>query len=108
MVSIRSIIIINNTSRKPGLFMGTFDNRVRESHTTHSATADATVEVKKYLTDAFLPRMEDPLKYWKERAVIFPTLYVLAKKYLCMPATSVPCERIFQRLEKFYVKKEVG
>ncbi|XP_058613457.1 zinc finger BED domain-containing protein 4-like [Onychostoma macrolepis] len=67
-----------------------FDNRVRESHTTHSATADATVEVKKYLTDAFLPRMEDPLKYWKERAVIFPKLYILAKKYLCMPATSVP------------------
>ncbi len=24
-----------------------FDNRVRESHTTHCATADATVEVKK-------------------------------------------------------------
>lgn len=72
-----------------------FDNRIHETQMIHNATADATVEVKKYLHDAFLPRTHEPLINWKERAVIFPHLYVLAKKYLCMPATSVPCERIF-------------
>ncbi|XP_051996000.1 zinc finger BED domain-containing protein 4-like [Xyrauchen texanus] len=73
-----------------------FDNRIRETQMIHNPTADATVEVKKYLSDAFLPRTHDPLTYWKERAVIFPHLYVLAKKYLCMPATSVPCENFFK------------
>ncbi len=49
--------------------------------------------------------MEAPLKYWKERAVIFPTLYVLAKKYLCMPATSVPRERILSKAGEILCKK---
>nr|XP_055036967.1 zinc finger BED domain-containing protein 4-like [Misgurnus anguillicaudatus] len=82
-----------------------FDNRIRETQTIQSATADATVEVKKYLTDAFLPRTHDPLSYWKDRAVIFPHLYVLSKKYLCMPATSVPCERIFSKAGEIICKK---
>ncbi|XP_048063965.1 zinc finger BED domain-containing protein 4-like [Megalobrama amblycephala] len=82
-----------------------FDNRIRETQAIHSATADATVEVKKYLKDVFLPRTHDPLSYWKERAVIFPNLYVLAKKYLCMPATSVPCERIFSKAGEIICKK---
>ena len=29
-----------------------FDNRIRETQMIHNATADATVEVKKYLNDA--------------------------------------------------------
>lgn len=82
-----------------------FDNRIRETQAIHSATADATVKVKKYLKDAFLPRTHDPLSYWKERAVIFPHLYVIAKKYLCMPATSVPCERIFSKAGEIICKK---
>ncbi|XP_052464892.1 zinc finger BED domain-containing protein 4-like [Carassius gibelio] len=82
-----------------------FDSRIHETQAIHSATADATVEVKKYLKDAFLPRAHDPLSYWKERAVIFPHLYVLAKKYLCMPATSVPCERIFSKAGEIISKK---
>ena len=78
----------------------------RSTYETHNATADATVEVKKYINDAYLPRTHDPLTYWKERAVIFPHLYVLAKKYLCMPATSVPCERIFSKAGEIIYKKK--
>ncbi|XP_039598773.1 E3 SUMO-protein ligase ZBED1-like [Polypterus senegalus] len=44
--------------------------RVSESQRAHSATADATVEVKRYLTDAYLGRQEDPLLYWKERITV--------------------------------------
>ena len=49
-----------------------FDNHIHETQMIHNATADATVEVKKYLHDVFLPRTYDLLIYWKERAVIFP------------------------------------
>lgn len=40
-----------------------------------------TVEVKKYLTDAFVPRKQDALTCWDERRVVYPHLYMLAKKY---------------------------
>lgn len=56
------------------------------------------------MTDAFISRTADPLKYWQERRVVYPNLTVMAKKYLCMPATSVPCERIFSKAGEVYSK----
>lgn len=38
---------------------------------------------------------ECPLKWWKSRTTMFPNLNIVAKKYLCLPATSVLSERVF-------------
>lgn len=38
---------------------------------------------------------EDPLQWWRDNKVRFPRMACLARKYLCVPATSVPSERIF-------------
>ncbi|XP_039616000.1 E3 SUMO-protein ligase ZBED1-like [Polypterus senegalus] len=81
------------------------DLRVSEAQRVHSATADATVEVQRYLMDAYLGRQEDPLLYWKERITVYPSLYQLAIKYLCLPATSVPSERIFSKAGEVLCKK---
>ena len=53
----------------------------------------ASSEVDRYHTEAPLPlTCKNPLTWWEIRA----TQYIpMAKKILCIPATSVPSERVF-------------
>ena len=52
-------------------------------------------EVAKYI--ALEPPIEDqhPLQWWKDNQKRLPLLVKCARKYLCIPATSVPSERAF-------------
>nr|XP_046263255.1 E3 SUMO-protein ligase ZBED1-like isoform X1 [Scatophagus argus] len=81
------------------------DNYVESQHRTSSAPASATVEIQRYLKEQILSRAEDPLKYWEARKTLYPTLWKLACKYLCIPASSVPCERIFSKAGELVSKK---
>ncbi|XP_028456273.1 zinc finger BED domain-containing protein 4-like [Perca flavescens] len=62
-----------------------------------NATASAIAEVQRYLKDPHLPRSEDPLKYWERHHLVFPHVSQIAMRYLCTPASSVPCERVFSK-----------
>jgi hypothetical protein len=37
----------------------------------------------------------DPLEFWKAKEDAYPIIAMQAKKLLCIPATSLPCERLF-------------
>ena len=52
-------------------------------------------ELTSYLQSAIINHDTDPLQWWKKHADIFPALSLLAKKFLCAPATSSPSERVF-------------
>ena len=57
----------------------------------------AEEEVKKYREAAALTLDEKkkPLDWWKEHGREYPILAKLAMRYLCVPGTSVPSERVF-------------
>ncbi|XP_051798998.1 zinc finger BED domain-containing protein 4-like [Acanthochromis polyacanthus] len=52
-------------------------------------------ELDNYLMTPTIDGEEDPLVWWRMHNVNFPWLCKLARKFLCIPATSSPSERLF-------------
>ena len=67
--------------------------------TTGSNLADGIVLIKEYNTLPMVDMSSDPLSYWKSRKEegILPKLIPVVKKFLCVPATSVPSEQLFSK-----------
>ncbi|KAL4112258.1 hypothetical protein QTP88_016079 [Uroleucon formosanum] len=74
-----------------------FDEEVSSQLRSTNSTSAAIVEIDKYLQEPLIPRHESPLKWWKDNQNVYPCLFELMKKRLCILATSVPCERIFSK-----------
>lgn len=60
-----------------------------------SPNSMAEKEVQQYQDSPPLPLSDEPLGWWKSEACKYPHLAKLAQRYLCVPGTSVPSERIF-------------
>ncbi|XP_051784409.1 E3 SUMO-protein ligase ZBED1-like [Erpetoichthys calabaricus] len=58
-------------------------------------TTDNKAEMSSYLVSPMLDSEANPLDWWRKHHVHFPTLSKVAKKYICVPATSSPSERVF-------------
>ena len=52
-------------------------------------------ELADYRTVPQLPLEADPLSFWRENESRFPNIAKLARKYLAIPASSAPSERVF-------------
>ena len=75
---------------------GLFDQKVVNSQLARSSAIKATVEVQAYIGEDVLPRLEDPLTWWKTHEKRFNLLLLLVKKYLHVPGISVPSETDFK------------
>nr|XP_054596381.1 uncharacterized protein LOC129163319 [Nothobranchius furzeri] len=88
----------NQTKRKRGL--SSFfkaPHRPAAPGAEHTLQLDQAIacELQGYLQAGTLDTEEDPLGWWKLSQNLFPRLCILAKKYLCIPATSASSERVF-------------
>ena len=52
-------------------------------------------EMERFAHESSIALSESPLQWWAGRSQVYPILGQLARKYLCVPATSVPSERVF-------------
>lgn len=51
---------------------------------------------------------DDPLAWWRRKEPLFPRLARLARKYLALPASSAPSERIFSKMNAVVDKRRAS
>ena len=78
-----------------------------DSNGSSPATASDRVEkeIVQYKAEAEIDSTADPLAWWKLNYHRYPLLSVLARKFLCITATSVPSERMFSEAGTIVDKK---
>lgn len=82
---------------KSSLLWKNFDEEYKRTTSTLNPTAAGIIELDRYLNEPLINRYEDPLQWWAKHKLLYPCLFIMVKKLLCVPATSVPCERIFSK-----------
>ncbi|MBW0581574.1 hypothetical protein O181_121289 [Austropuccinia psidii MF-1] len=78
-----------NTSKSTGLF----DKMYSSSNASDANSLDN--ELTRFVSEPPEPKTTDILLFWKSRQTFFPTLGLMAHKFLSIPATSVPSECVF-------------
>lgn len=70
-------------------------SKKRKEQSAETERRTAVLEVSAYTSLPTIPVEKDPLQWWKANEDEFPRLAKLARKVLCVPATSVSSERLF-------------
>lgn len=92
-----AIAIQKSDTDEEGSIWSHFDNKVTSTCSEATSTNMANLEFRQYMEEAIIRRKDNPLSWWKSREKMYPHLAKIAKKVLCVPATSVPSERIFSK-----------
>ncbi|XP_062565444.1 E3 SUMO-protein ligase ZBED1-like [Armigeres subalbatus] len=69
---------------------------IKHSHEHEFTDSVIEQECQTYISSVNVSQVKnDVVKFWSDRQKQFPWLSTLASKYLCVPATSTPSERVF-------------
>ena len=79
--------------------------RMRQEHAQRSPEFGMSAALKQYLDLPLKNITKDPLVAWQETGCVLKTLHKLAKKYLCICASSVPSERLFSKAGNLITEK---
>ena len=82
---------INSRNNYP---TGGFKSRLFGSYEIDENDDEINCYLDNFRTPQAIPEM-DPFQWWIDNKKKFPTLFKIARKYLSVPATSVPSERLF-------------
>ena len=74
-----------------------FDDKVADRANARQGMNDCIFESRQYFEECVISRADDPLEWWSKNSRHYSTLVKLARKYLCITATSVPSERLFSK-----------
>ncbi|KAK1904230.1 Zinc finger BED domain containing protein 1 [Dissostichus eleginoides] len=80
---------------KKKMTLAAFFKKNPVSSPNQSEAEKIETELKSFLLTPEVDPDTNPLEWWKRHQPNFPRLSVLAKKYLSIPATSAPSERVF-------------
>jgi len=83
-----------------GKLMTLLTNFLQSPDEITDPTEKAKIEMQMYMADVIIEQYDshghlNPLVWWKQNATRYPCLASLARKYLAIPATSVPAEKSF-------------
>jgi len=91
----RTEIPQSSVSDVEDLIWGEFDRTVAVEVLNPQASAMSLV--RQFVEEPNIGRRDDPLAWWRARVQVYRELVPLARKSLCIVATSVPSERIFSK-----------
>ena len=74
-----------------------FDTKVAQATSHRTDATDAFLEIKRYFETKVIERKSDPLLWWRSNGGQFPHVMEVAQKYLAIPGSSVPSERLFSK-----------
>ena len=83
--------------KKDEHFWDEFDKEREDQVDSEREISVIEIELNRYQEGQLSSRKTDPLLFWKLQEKFFPNLAKAAKKYLSIPATSVPSERVFSK-----------
>ncbi|GFN96119.1 Zinc finger bed domain-containing protein 4 [Plakobranchus ocellatus] len=74
-----------------------FDKKVVNAKALKTDVSEADNETRRFFKEVNILRTADPFQWWQLNEVQFPHLRVLAKKFLCVPATATDSNRLFTK-----------
>ncbi|XP_073708964.1 E3 SUMO-protein ligase ZBED1-like [Garra rufa] len=90
-----SLLPVEKKRKTLGSFFKAAKGNEAAASSSDSQENDVDMELGSYLLTRNIDSEDDPLVWWNENKGQYPKLSLLARKYLCITATSSPSERVF-------------